>query len=251
MRIKSYKKINNKYKINFFDGDSIDTYEDVIVNSNILFKKDLSIDDVEYIKTQNIYYDVYYKTLSFIKKMHSEYEVKCFIDSFDVSDSIKSSIFSKFKDLKLIDDSVYVKAYIHDKFFLSNDGPNKIKKNLLSNGVDSYIIDDELLKLNHDDIISKLNKLVLKKMNVNVKCSSSVFKKKILNYFVNLGYDFLDINCILDSCVIDSGDALKKEYDKLYNKLKNKYNDNELEYKIRQKLFQKGFNVDEINNLFN
>lgn len=251
MKIKSYKKIGNKYRIFFDSGDVIDTYDDVIVNGNFLYKKDLSQDDIDYINSQNVFYDLYNKVLVFIKKLHSEYEVKCFIDKFDVTDSVKGSIFSKLKDLNLIDDRIYVRAYVHDKFFLSNDGPNKIRRNLLSSGVDSSIIDSEILKIGHDEVFSKLNKLISKKMNLNIKCSSSVLKKKLLSYFVNLGYDSEDISSILDSIDINTDDVLKKEYDKLFNKMKNKYDDKELEYKIRQKLYQKGFNLDEINGLFN
>ena len=41
--IKYEKKKNGKYKILLEDNNTIDTYEDVILNNNLLLKKDITI----------------------------------------------------------------------------------------------------------------------------------------------------------------------------------------------------------------
>ena len=42
MKIEKIKKLsNNKYKLVFVDNDSLTLYEDVILDNNILFKKDI------------------------------------------------------------------------------------------------------------------------------------------------------------------------------------------------------------------
>ena len=54
---------------------------------------------------------------------------------------------------------------------------------------------------------------------------------------------------IIDYNLKDSVDILNKTYDMLYDKLKRKYSDYELLKKIKEKLYQKGFDINEINDL--
>ena len=54
---------------------------------------------------------------------------------------------------------------------------------------------------------------------------------------------------IFDNLDLNKNDLLKKEYDKLYKKLSLKYSGKELENKIRNKLYQKGFTINEINDI--
>ena len=42
MKIDKIKKMsNNKYKIYFDDGDVLETYDEVIINTNLLYKKEI------------------------------------------------------------------------------------------------------------------------------------------------------------------------------------------------------------------
>ena len=76
-------------------------------------------------------------------------------------------------------------------------------------------------------------------------------KQKIVLELVNLGYDQNMILECFDSQDINNDNILEKQYNKLYNKLSKKYSGNELYKKIKQSLFQKGFSIDEINDLIN
>ena len=76
-----------------------------------------------------------------------------------------------------------------------------------------------------------------------------MIKQKLINYFTNKGYERQMIIEIIDNNQTTNNKIIKKEYDKLYNKLQNKYNEYELEKIIKQKLYQKGFSIDEINNI--
>ena len=252
MKIKSIKKQANKYKIILEDNTIITTYDDIIIKNNILYKKELDEDLIKKIEQENNYYEAYNKIIKYIKtKLRSEFEIKKYMNKLEINESDKIKILEKLKIAKLIDDKFYAKAYIHDRISLSNEGPYKIKESLLKECIDENIINQELETLDKNEIKQKLKKLILKKLKTNHKYSENMFKQKILNYFINLGYDRNEIIEIIDNEKIDDNEIIKKEYDKLYNKLKQKYNDYELNIKIKQKLYQKGFKIEEINKILN
>ena len=163
----------------------------------------------------------------------------------------QEELINKLKSSNLINDELYAKAYIHDRISFSNDGINKIKKELVNQEIDEDIIENELNKIDRKDQKEKLEKLIIKKLNTNTKYSDKIMKQKITNYFINLGYDKEEINEILNREQIDNNEIIKKEYNKLINKYKTKYEEEKLKYIIKQKLYQKGFNIEEINNLVN
>ena len=131
---------------------------------------------------------------------------------------------------------------------LSNDGPYKIKKELLEHNISEEIIDEHIFKIDSNFLEEKLSKLIIKKI-ANTKYSGYVLKQKIVNDFGNLGYSKEMISEIFDNLEVNKTSLLKKEYDKLYKKLSLKYSGKELENKIKTKLYQKGFTMDEINNI--
>ena len=70
MKIEKIKKLsNNKYKLVFVDNDSLTLYEDVILDNNILFKKDIDDELLNKLIVDNKYYEVYNKVLKFVLYM--------------------------------------------------------------------------------------------------------------------------------------------------------------------------------------
>ena len=76
-----------------------------------------------------------------------------------------------------------------------------------------------------------------------------MIKIKLINYFLNMGYEKEIIIDILEKNKQQDNEIIKKEYEKLYKKLNTKYDNYELTRIIKQKLYQKGFNIDEINEV--
>ena len=248
MKIMKIQKKNNKYKIILEDNNIIETYDEIIIKENILYKKEITQELKNKIEKENKYYDIYNNILKYIKtKLRSEYEIREFIRKNEIDNITEEKIIKKLKDSKLIDDKIYTYAYIHDRIKFSNDGPYKIKKELLKNKIEENIIDEELYKLDKKEIYEKLKKQILKKLNINTKYSNNMIKQKLTNYFITQGYEKEMIIEIIENNQISNSNIIKKEYDKLYNKYKNKYNEYELEKII--KLYQKGFSIDEINNI--
>jgi len=249
MKIDKIKKIGNKYKITFDDDSVLKTYDDVIINNRLLYNKKVDADVLNKLNKDTSYYDIYYKTVNYItRKLRSKKEIVEFIDKNNVNERDKKEVIRKLKEIGLINDLQFTKAYISDHIYLSNDGPLKIKKNLLEHNILEETIDLELSNIDINIIIEKLTKLINKKIS-STKYSGYVLKQKILNDFINLGYSKEMICAIFDSISVNKTSLLKKEYDKLYKKYSIKYSGKELDNKIKSKLYQKGFTIDEINNI--
>lgn len=249
MKIEKIKKSGKKYKIILDNEEVITTYDDVIINKGLLYHKEVTAEALNEINKETSYYDIYYKCVNYItKKLRSEKEINEYIESFNVSDSDKKNTIKKLKEIGLINDLNYIKAFISDRINLSLDGPAKIKKALLEHNISYEIIEDELNKIDKEIINSKIKKIISKKIK-NSKYTGYILKQKIINDLINLGYDKSDIVELYDSISFNNENLLKKEYDKLYKKLSIKYSDKELYNKIKNKLYQKGFSIDEINGI--
>lgn len=251
MKIITIKKTNNKYKITLENGETISTYDEIILKTNILYTKEITEEQLKTITKENQYYEIYNKTLKYIKtKLRSEKEIEKYLEKTPLTEQQQKNIIKNLKQQKLIDDNIYVKAFIHDKILFSPDGPNKIKKELQKQ-FSFDIIEKEFSSIDKQKIKEKLEKQISKKINSNTKYSPKMLKQKILYTFINMGYEKQDILEIIEKEPESNINIIEKEYYKQYNKLKTKYSNQELKTIIKQKLFQKGFEYDEINNIVN
>lgn len=248
---KIIKLKNNKYKI-LIDDEFITTYDNVILENELLYKKKLDKELYNKIKKDTEYYDIYDKVVKHIlKKRRSEKEVKCYIEKYTTNKNYVENIINKLKNINLINDLEYCKSFINDRVYLSKNGINKIKNDLLNQDIPLEIIEQELKNIDINIINQRLEKIIIKKINNNKKYSFNQLKQKILNELIILGYDKKMILEVIDNNIKDDNDIIKKEYNKLYNKLKTKYEGYELCSKIKQKLLIKGFTNEEINLLIN
>lgn len=250
MNIKGIKKLRSgKYQIVFDNKETIITYDEVILKNNILYKKELSTSDLNEITKLNDYYNVYYSVVKYIsKKMRSEKEIREYIKKYELNEKETIRMINTLKDNGMLNDNRYIKAYISDRFYLSNDGPYKIKKDLLGHNITEEKIDEEIEKIAHDEIIKKISKILDKKIR-NSKGSSYNVKQKIYNDLYNLGYtkNMID-ECFIES--IDDSKSLEKDFDKIYKEVSRKEEDiQKIIYRTKQKLYQKGYSIDRINNL--
>lgn len=246
---KIIKMKDNKYKI-YIEGDFIITYDNVILDNDLLYKK--HIDDSLYKKiiVDTEYYDIYNKVVKYIlKKRRSEKEIYEYIKKFNIDENKINKIINKLKELKLINDLEYCKAYINDKLYLSKCGINKIRIDLLEQNIPYDVIEEELKNIDINILNDRLEKLIVKKIKNNKKYSNYLLKQKILNEMINLGYDKNNILEIIENNIESNASILETEFNKIYLKLKNKYSGVELKTKVKQKLIQKGFSMEEINKL--
>lgn len=249
MKIKKIKKLsNNKYKIEFVEGESITTYDNVILENNILLKKEIDIETYKKLFDQNTYYEIYNKAVKYIvTKLRSEKEIKEYLKKYTDDKNITEKIINQLKKENLLNDERYIRSFIADKINLTTWGPYKITKELSKLDMDEEIVDNILSLYDFKIFEEKIKKIIIKKQKLNKKDSLYMLKQKIERDLFDLGYpkDMIVDNLSLIS--LDENDILKKEYEKLYRKLSIKYHDQELYHQIKNKLISKGFSISSIN----
>lgn len=250
MKINKFKKIgSNKYKI-YFDNESLIVYEDVIFKYNLLYKKDIDNDLLIEINKENYKSSIYDVSIKYIsvrmrsKKELEEYLKKKKYDQKDIEETIK-----RLQSQDLLNDEKFAKSYINDKLYLTNYGLTKIKNDLLKLGVEEYIIDAIVNNIDLQVINDKLSKIIDKELKINSKLPTNKLNNKIINRCINLGYNYEDILNILNDKNIEGNSNIEYDYKKIYEKYKNKYDEYKLNAVIKSKLYQKGYTIDEINNI--
>lgn len=250
MKINKFKKIgSNKYKI-YFDNESLIVYEDVILKYNLLYKKDIDNDLLIEINKENYKSSIYDVSIKYIsvrmrsKKELEEYLKKKKYDQKDIEETIK-----RLQIQDLLNDEKFAKSYINDKLYLTNYGLTKIKNDLLKLGVEEYIIDAIVNNIDLQVINDKLSKIIDKELKINSKLPTNKLNNKIINRCINLGYNYEDILNILNDKNIEGNSNIEYDYKKIYEKYKNKYDEYKLNAVIKSKLYQKGYTIDEINNI--
>lgn len=247
MKIEKIQKRGSKYKITLDNGEVINTYDDVILENNLLYDKHIDSELLNKINTDTIYYESYNKAIKMIsRRLRSEFEIRGYLDKCLVLEEDRDKIITTLKRIGLIDDYRFAKAYTNDKINLSLDGPYKISRNLEGYKVDGSIINEVISNIDENIVLEHLNKIIDKKVKSNTKYSEYVLKQKLLTYLVNLGYESSMIKGALNNIHINN-DITFKEMEKIYLKLSKKYSDDELYYKLKNKLYSKGYKMEEIN----
>ena len=244
MHINKFKKVGkNKYKI-FLDTTELTLYEDIILNYDLLLNKDISIEDIDKLIDENNYYDAYNMALNYIEiKLRNRKEIVEYLKKKDFNNKCIDYALERLDKLNLLDDKRYTEAFINDKMLLSNDGPFKIRKQLIDVEINEEVIDNYLSLIDEEVWKNKLEKLINKKKSIMKSKSYYMFITKMKNDLYNLGYDKYMIDELLSN-IEYSSDALSKDFLKASRKFKGDKN------KIVSSLLRKGYNYDEINSNF-
>lgn len=243
MKIEKFKKISKgKYMVFFDRDDEYVLYEDVILKHNLLLQTDVDINKLNEILKDNEYAKAYNLSLSLISfKMRTEDEVRKNLEKKEIEEKIIDETIERLKKEKYLNEKTYIHAFITDKVNLSNNGPIKIKNELIKKGFKETDINKELEKIEEDIWKEKVEKIIFRKIKNNRKLSNEALKQKIKSDLIILGYPY---NMIEELLVIEEPDDIniaKKEYQRLYNKYSKKYSGHNLNSRIRNEMYKKGF----------
>ena len=190
MKIIKYKKgANSKYKLFLEDGTTIDTYEDVILNNNLLYKKEIDNNLYNVIINDNMYEEAYNKSVSYIEvRLRSTNEIKVYLKNKKYSEEVIESTINRLLKNNILNDEVFTKAFINDKLNFTTMGPYKIELELKKHYIDTNIINTYINNIDEDILYEKIDKLITKFMKTNKKHKGFMLKNKIYNNLLNLGY---------------------------------------------------------------
>ena len=245
--IKYTKKGSNKYELTLKDNTKLLVYTDLILEYNLLIRKNLDTNTLKEIKSANLKLECYYKTLKYLKNTKCTSEIKNYLK--DYPSNIVDYTVQRLTKEGYLNDNNYIKSYINTKINLSNDGYYKIYYYLKNKDLDETIIKNYLNDIEDNIWLDKINKIVNTKLKSNTKYSNNLLISKIKTYLKTLGYQDYLINIALDNINLDTSkedEKLEKDYLKLFNKYKNKYEKNKLNYILIGKLYQKGYDLDKV-----
>ena len=190
MKIIKYKKgANSKYKLFLEDGTTIDTYEDVILNNNLLYKKEIDNNLYNVIINDNMYEEAYNKSVSYIEvRLRSTNEIKVYLKNKKYSEEVIESTINRLLKNTILNDEVFTRAFINDKLNFTTMGPYKIELELKKHYIDTNIINTYINNIDEDILYEKIDKLITKFMKTNKKHKGFMLKNKIYNNLLNLGY---------------------------------------------------------------
>jgi len=246
--IKFKKKSSDKYELYFDNKETLVLYEDVIIKNNLLVTKEIT--DLEDILLQNKKTEGYLLAIKFIStKIRSKKEIIEYLLRKEMSTITVGEIIIRLEEEGYINDLLFAKSYINDKLNFSNDGPFKIKNNLIKYGISGEILENTLDDISDSIVENRLSKLIKKLLKIKKGSPVEIRNKIILNLY-GLGYDKSSILNELEKFEIKTDfELLKKEYDKIYSKFKNKYDDETLKRVIEQKLRGKGYAKEDIRSI--
>ena len=253
MKVSKIKKLpSGKYNLVLDNHQKFTTYDEVILKNNLLYNPNIDSEVLNKLNKDTKHYDIYNKVLKLISvRLRSEKEISDYLIKNSIEVDEQQIIIDKLKDIGLINDKNFAKAFIQDKINFSNSGPSKIRLELQNYNIDEDIIESELNNIDSKVYLDKIKKIMDKKIKTNKKYSTYILKQKIMSDLLNMGFYRDDINMCLNDISLTDDNLIAVAYDKLYKKLCLKYEGNDLYRKIKEKLYQKGFSLLEIDDILN
>ena len=189
MKIEKYESINNgQYKIYLSDGTILKINSDVIINNNLLYKKEIDNTLLNKILKENDNANIYNKCVKYISvRLRSKKEIIDYLKKLNIDNN--ADIIDKLTKNNLINDEVFTKAFIKDKINFTSYGPYRIRQELNKYNIDNEIIDKYIKDIDEEILIGKIDKQINKMIKSNRKYSSNILKSKIYNNLYNNGFD--------------------------------------------------------------
>lgn len=190
LKIEKYEKIGQaKYRLFLSNGEVIDTYDEIILNNDLLLKKEL--DDYLYQKVLvdskiQEYYNACIKYIGI--RIRSTKEIRDYLKRKDVEDEDIDYITSKLTKNKFLDDNYFCECFIKDKLKFTTMGEYKIIYELKKHNISNNIIDNNKYLMDQDILIEKIDKIITKQLGTNRKLDKVKLRNKLYNHLLNNGF---------------------------------------------------------------
>ena len=83
--IKYTKKGSNKYELTLKDNTKLQVYTDLILEYNLLIRKDIDPNTLKKIESANLKLECYYKTLKYLKNMKCTSDIKNYLKDYPIN----------------------------------------------------------------------------------------------------------------------------------------------------------------------
>lgn len=191
MKIEKYEKIDTlKYRLYLDNGEIIDTYDDVILENELLLKKELDEHLYNKILIDTNLQEYYNACVKYIQtRLRSTKEIDDYLKRKQVTEEDRIFIIEKLTKKGLLNDKYFTKCFIHDKLKFTNMGEYRIINELKKLNISTPIIEENKYLFNEEIIQEKINKKIEKAIKSNHKLDNYKLRNKLYNSLLRDGYN--------------------------------------------------------------
>ncbi len=191
MKIEKYEKIGTlKYRLYLDNGEVIDTYDDVILENELLLKKELNSHLYNKILIDTNLQEYYNACVKYIQtRLRSTKEIDDYLKRKQVTEEDRIFIIEKLTKKGLLNDKYFTKCFINDKLKFTNMGEYKIINELKKLNISNSIIEENKYLFNEEIIQEKINKKIEKAIKSNHKLDNYKLRNKLYNSLLRDGYN--------------------------------------------------------------
>lgn len=191
MKIEKYEKIGAlKYRLYLDNGEIIDTYDDVILENELLLKKELDEHLYNKILIDTNLQEYYNACVKYIQtRLRSTKEIDDYLKRKQVAEEDRIFIIEKLTKKGLLNDKYFTKCFIHDKLKFTNMGEYRIINELKKLNISTPIIEENKYLFNEEIIQEKINKKIEKAIKSNHKLDNYKLRNKLYNSLLRDGYN--------------------------------------------------------------
>ena len=191
MKIEKYEKIGTlKYRLYLDNGEIIDTYDDVILENELLLKKELDEHLYNKILIDTNLQEYYNACVKYIQtRLRSTKEIDDYLKRKQVTEEDRIFIIEKLTKKGLLNDKYFTKCFIHDKLKFTNMGEYRIINELKKLNISTPIIEENKYLFNEEIIQEKINKKIEKAIKSNHKLDNYKLRNKLYNSLLRDGYN--------------------------------------------------------------
>lgn len=228
-KILDIKKKKDKYIITF-EGETIEVFEEVIIEFMLLKKRDLELDEYNKLIKYKNYIDSLHLAINYLKKPRTIKEVRIYLKNNKCYDE---KIIKKLLDMGLLNDKLYMEMYVDYQSRINLKGPKLIKKELELKGIN--------MDFEYPNYDENINKLINKFIKNNKDKTTKMLNYSLNNYLITKGYDKIN-----EYFYNDDEALIQSDIDKLLIKNK-KLEGYKLKIKLYSSLVNKGYDSSLIN----
>lgn len=191
MKIEKYEKIGTlKYRLYLDNGEIIDTYDDVILENELLLKKELDAHLYNKILIDTNLQEYYNACVKYIQtRLRSTKEIDDYLKRKQVTEEDRIFIIEKLTKKGLLNDKYFTKCFINDKLKFTNMGEYRIINELKKLNISTPIIEENKYLFNEEIIQEKINKKIEKAIKSNHKLDNYKLRNKLYNSLLRDGYN--------------------------------------------------------------
>ena len=250
MKITKLEKKKRLYLLELDSDQICYITEDTIVRFMLTKGKDISVDELNEIKSfaQFSYgKNLALNHLSF--KARTEKEVRDYLAKHEIDEKIIQQVIQSLKNDNWINDRQYAQAIINSNQLSGDKGSYMLMQKISQKGVAKSIIQEVLQEFDMTEVAERAAEKLLKKYQG--KLPARALQNKIIQNLTNKGFSYSEAKAAFDQLdkQIDEEtvqELIFKELDKQYPKYSRKYEGYELKQRLTQVLARKGYDFSDI-----